>query len=252
VVRLLDHQGIEIEVCYGIEPVAPSNTRTTVLPVNTATHKTRINRGQRAPLEPAAVLKAGHCVLGSNRFDEGCQWYMRNLGLIATDVLCLDDGSPIAAFMRFDRGENPADHHSIVIGKGTGKGYMHSAYEVVDIDAVGQGQQYLKAKQKYQHAWGIGRHILGSQLFDYWKDPLGFEFEHYADGDVFTGDYPTGYHAMDSGNLYSWAPDLPKDFLAPAPRQLLALLSGLFDGSVTLSWLRKALKSTSRAARPWL
>ena len=39
--------------------------------------------------------------------------------------------------------------------------------------------------------WGIGRHVLGSQLFDYWFDPDGFEYEHYTDGDVFTADHET-------------------------------------------------------------
>ena len=50
--------------------------------------------------------------------------------------------------------------------------YNHSAYEVVDVDALGMGQRVLR-EQGYKHAWGIGRHILGSQLFDYWNDPCG-------------------------------------------------------------------------------
>ena len=37
----------------------------------------------------------------------------------------------------------------------------------------------------YRHSWGIGRHIQGSQIFDYWRDPDKMMFEHYADGDVF-------------------------------------------------------------------
>jgi hypothetical protein len=23
---------------------------------------------------------------------------------------------------------------------------------------------------KYPHEWGIGRHLLGSQMYDYWRD----------------------------------------------------------------------------------
>jgi hypothetical protein len=138
-----------------------------------------------------------------------------------------------------------------VASKGGGDGYLHSAYEVVDLDALGQGQQILKSK-KYKHVWGIGRHLLGSQLFDYWKDPHGMEFEHYADGDVFTSDHPTTYHPMDPGNVYSWGPDIPADMLKPTATQLLGIIKGLFNGSVTLKWLRAALKATSRPARPWL
>ena len=29
------------------------------------------------------------------------------------------------------------------------------------------------AARGYPHAWGVGRHILGSQIFDYWRDPFG-------------------------------------------------------------------------------
>ena len=50
--------------------------------------------------------------------------------------------------------------------------YGHSSFEVVDADAVGMGQRVL-LKRGWRHAWGIGRHILGSQIFDYWEDPWG-------------------------------------------------------------------------------
>ena len=45
--------------------------------------------------------------------------------------------------------------------------YEHSAWEVIDLDALGQGQQVMRARG-HKHFWGIGRHLLGSQLFDYW------------------------------------------------------------------------------------
>ena len=31
--------------------------------------------------------------------------------------------------------------------------------------------------------WGIGRHVLGSQVYDYWSDPWGRVHEHWADSD---------------------------------------------------------------------
>ena len=31
--------------------------------------------------------------------------------------------------------------------------------------------------------WGIGRHLLGSQVYDYWADPWGRVHEHWADTD---------------------------------------------------------------------
>mgnify|MGYP002260725590 CR=1 FL=1 len=65
---------------------------------------------------------------------------------------------------------------TFVIVGGLEDKYEHSAYEVVDLDAVGQGQQVLRAKG-HKHLWGIGRHVLGSQIFDYWFDPDGLQFD---------------------------------------------------------------------------
>ena len=84
----------------------------------------------------------------------------------------------------------------------------HSAYEVLDLDALGQGQQVLRA-QGHRHMWGIGRHLLGSQLFDYWFDPDGFEYEHYTDGDVFTADVETAYSPLEFGGIWAWGDDAP-------------------------------------------
>jgi catechol 2,3-dioxygenase-like lactoylglutathione lyase family enzyme len=251
VVVLSGPNGIVIEVCHGIAPLQPIATRTELLPVNSPTRKPRVNQGQRPPLEPSAVMKLGHCVTGVNNIEGALHWYMRHLGLIPTDVICVGDGTPAICFMRLDRGDEPADHHTFVVGKGAGEGYLHSAYEVIDIDAIAQGQQYLKMK-KYKHVWGIGRHLLGSQVFDYWRDPGGFEFEHYADGDVFSADYPTGYHPLDPGNVYAWGQDMPASMLKPGPKQVLSIIKGLIKGEVTFAWLKSALKHTSRPPRPWL
>jgi hypothetical protein len=46
-----------------------------------------------------------------------------------------------------------------------------------------RGHQLLKEKS-YGHVWGVGRHILGGQIFDYWKDPWGHKVEHWTDGDL--------------------------------------------------------------------
>lgn len=251
VVRLVDPNGVVIEVSCGIARAEPVPTRREPLVANTPEHKARINAGQRPPLQPSPVVRAGHCVMGANNFDETTQWYMRHLGLIPSDVMCLDDASPAIAFMRLDRGDQPADHHTVVIAKGAANGYQHSAYEVLDLDALAQGQQYLKMKRR-RHVWGLGRHILGSQIFDYWDDPDGFEFEHYADGDVFTADHPTDYHPLDAGNIYAWGEDMPKNYAGPTLRQLRDMLVDLLRGRLTLGWIKLAARAVSRPSRPWL
>src|SRR5262245_44074988 len=45
------------------------------------------------------------------------------------------------------------------------------------------GHDYLAQFGTYEHMWGIGRHVLGSQVYDYWADPWGRVHEHWADSD---------------------------------------------------------------------
>ena len=52
------------------------------------------------------------------------------------------------------------------------------------MDDLMRSHTHLKAARRTP-AWGVGRHILGSQIFDYWKDPWGHELEHWTDGDLF-------------------------------------------------------------------
>ena len=65
----------------------------------------------------------------------------------------------------------------------------HEGLPVDNLDDLMLGHQHLKSKGR-EAAWGVGRHILGSQVFDYWKDPFGNELEHWIDGDLLTAAEP--------------------------------------------------------------
>jgi len=143
-----------------------------------------------------------------------CAWYTQHLGMIPSDVCVLPDGVPIATFFRLDLGDTPADHHTVAMTQSFMADYGHSAYEVVDADAVGMGQRVMR-NGGWRHAWGIGRHILGSQIFDYWQDPWGDKHEHYCDGDVFTSALPTEVHAVSREAMAQWGPPIPKSFTKP-------------------------------------
>ena len=43
----------------------------------------------------------------------------------------------------------------------------HSSFEVHDFDIQALGHQWLREKD-YDLVWGVGRHVMGSQIFDYW------------------------------------------------------------------------------------
>jgi len=252
-VSLQDPSGRSIWLLQGqlrSEPMA-LRAPTTAL-TNTAQHAPRVNRTVRTPIEPARVVKLGHVVLQTVNFQQMAEWYLQVLGLIPTDVQYLPDGSPNLAFCRLDLGNEPADHHTLVLVGGLEEKYEHSAYEVIDLDALGQGQQVLRAAG-YSHLWGIGRHLLGSQLFDYWRDPDGFEHEHYTDGDLFTADHETEYSPLTFGGIWAWGADAPASM---KPRKdlptLLRVLRLLRRRVLTPQRLKLLGAALDAPARPWL
>jgi hypothetical protein len=61
----------------------------------------------------------------------------------------------------------------------------------------------------YTPSWGIGRHILGSQVFDYWRDPHGFEIEHWTDGDQLRASDGGGRAGMEAALGVQWGMQMP-------------------------------------------
>jgi len=59
---------------------------------------------------------------------------------------------------------------------------------------------------------------VGSQIFDYWRDPDGFLVEHYTDGDMFDNTLETGWAPFTASGLAQWGPPVTKDFLGIEPK----------------------------------
>ena len=211
---LRDPSGFVVEILHERRRVEALPVREP-LALNVGSVVRRINDGQRAPARPPEVIRLGHVALEAAHYQATAHFYTRHLGFIPSDVQVLPDGSPAVAFMRLDRGETPTDHHTLALVQGLLPKYNHSAYEVVDADAVGMGQRVLR-ERGYRHAWGIGRHILGSQIFDYWSDRLGDKHEHYCDGDVFTADAPTGVSPVSREGMAQWGQPMPASFTRPS------------------------------------
>jgi hypothetical protein len=252
-IELRDPAGRSVWLLQGQDRVEALPLREPVTPTtNTAHNLARVNRTVRTPIEAARVVRLGHVVLQTVDFPGLSAWYLRVLGLIPTDVQYLADGSPNLAFCRFDLGQQAADHHSVVFVGAIEEKYEHSAYEVLDLDALGQGQQVLRA-QGHRPMWGIGRHVLGSQLFDYWFDPDGFEYEHYTDGDAFTADFETCYSPLDFGSIWAWGDDAPAS-MKPRKnlRTLLQVLGLLRRKAITPERLKLIAAALEAPARPWL
>ena len=190
------------------------------------------------------VKRIGHAVMESVVFTEMLTWYQRTLGMRVSDYQTLPDGTPVVAFCRFDRGDTPTDHHSLALGSTFRAGLDHVAFEVDDIEAVTRGQQALQ-KAGWKHVWGVGRHIMGSQVFDYWYDPCGTKHEHYADGDQVTVSYPMGKSPFGPEHLAQWGPRMPPTFIGgpPTPKVVWDALRSVATGKMSASRLVAMVKA---------
>jgi len=158
-------------------------------------------------------------VLETQVFARALDWYLDFLGMIVSDFLFLPgqrDRGPTMAFLRCDQGGVAVDHHTVAMHLSPRTGYVHSAYQVTDLDALAAGGEYL-AERGYRRSWGVGRHIQGSQLFDYWRDPDWLMVEHFADGDLFSCDLEPGWAPMSASGLSQWGPAVTRDFLGTNP-----------------------------------
>ncbi|MEW2514252.1 VOC family protein [Streptomyces sp. NPDC046870] len=229
-VALLDPAGLPVRVVHCAEPL-PALPEQQPLILNTGTGRRRTNAAQRPPREPSRIQRLGHVVLETRVFMRALDWYLDTLGMIVSDFLFLDGQrgrGPTMAFIRCDQGSLPVDHHTLALHLGPGTGYVHSAYQVTDLDAIAAGGAYL-AERGYRRSWGIGRHIQGSQLFDYWRDPDRLMLEHFADGDLFSCDLEPGWAPMSASGLAQWGPPVTRDFLGanPSPAKLRDVMRAL-------------------------
>ena len=220
-VDLVDPSGMPVRVVAGtrqLEALPAQSAQT----FNFGTELRRVNAVQRPPRQPARVQRLGHVVLQRTKYRESLDWYLDQLGMIVSDFLFFPgqrDHGPTMSFIRCDRGQTLADHHTIALALGPTNRYIHSAYQVCDLDALAAGGEYLK-DAGYQRSWGIGRHVQGSQIFDYWRDPEGFMVEHFSDGDMFDCTLEPGWAPFTGSGLAQWGPSVTKDFLGTNPRSL--------------------------------
>ncbi len=227
VVRLTDPDGYVVEVIAG-----QAQGETAPLPAdpprNTAAASPRFRAAIRLEPSPSHVRRIGHAVLKVRDFRTSEAWYKQRFGLLTSDEVEAAKDVPLGAFMRCDRGDQPADHHTLFLAQLPGElGILHAAFEVANLDDLMLGHDHLKARGR-KAAWGVGRHIMGSQVFDYWKDPFGNELEHWTDGDLFTSADPPQKMPMSALLAVQWG--APNPLFAgrmPPPPTLVSFFTAL-------------------------
>jgi hypothetical protein len=230
-VDLVDPRGLPVRVVSGTHQLEELPSQTPHV-FNFGHNVVRANATQRPPRVPTNVQRLGHIVVQTPKYLEALNWYLDTFGMIVSDF-CFYPGQrergPIMSFIRCDRGSVPADHHTLAMALGPVKRYVHSAYQVADLDALAAGGEFLR-EQGYFRSWGIGRHIQGSQIFDYWRDSDGFLVEHFADGDMFDNTLEPGWASMSASGLYQWGAPPPNDLLGGgSARETAAELAAMVD-----------------------
>ncbi|PGH18987.1 hypothetical protein AJ79_00020 [Helicocarpus griseus UAMH5409] len=218
---LTDPEGFPLNLVYGQTPAEVGKLPEKLI-VNYEVEKTRERKFQRFQAGPAAIHKLGHYGLCVTKFDQLLHWYTNTFNLVPTDLLYVNEppateGDPekrkiVAIFAHIDRGMDTVDHHTFFMSSNPTGHVHHCSFEVHDFDTQQLGHQWL-AKKGYKSVWGVGRHILGSQIFDYWWDTTGNMIEHYADGDIVNKLTPIGYLPAGEESLAVWGPEVPKWFL---------------------------------------
>lgn len=215
-VRMTDPNGLQVEAIWGMEQLDP-------LPVRDITYnngKAQDNRKvlQRIKMEPSHVKRSAHCVFRSTDLNATNAWYNKHLGLAKTDDIYVEEkDNLLATFNHIDAGDEFVDHHVLLAVQSDSHAFNHLSFEVADFDDVQVGHEFLTKTGKYRHAWGVGRHVLGSQIFDYWRDPWGRIHEHWTDSDRVNMDHKPSLHSTDEGLVNQWGPDFPADSFLDDP-----------------------------------
>ncbi|MEM1434899.1 MAG: VOC family protein [Pseudomonadota bacterium] len=207
VVRLTDPVGMQVEVVHGRSPL-PALEPAPAHDFNMNGQRARTGELPAISRGPSRVRGIGHLVLESADPEALYQWYHDRFGLTTSDAVRLPDGSPQMIFSRLDRAQEFVDHHVVGFQFALDEGVrvQHIAFEVGNLDDLMSGHEHLK-RRKHKHVWGIGRHLLGGQIFDYWKSPFGVIHEHWTDTDLVN----EAHQAKDCGLAEM------KDYWGPGP-----------------------------------
>ncbi|SAL67771.1 VOC family protein [Caballeronia humi] len=196
-----DPDGNLIQVKAGAKTSPSSKTSH---PVEGTAANTRGNC-MRSEVKQVRPRRLSHVLLFSPDVLRAIDFYGKALGLRLSDK-SLD----IIAFTHAPHG---SDHHLVAFAKSSARGWHHAAWDVDDVNRVGEGAAQMAAAG-YAKGWGTGRHVLGSNYFHYVEDPWGSFSEYSADIDFVSAGYrwPAGDFAPED-SLYLWGPPVPDNFV---------------------------------------
>lgn len=213
VVRLTDPAGLRVDVVWGQEQ-PPALARREPLALNRNGQLARTGSAVRLSPAPSVVTRLGHVAVHVKDFAQVADFYRDTLGFKVSDSYWAGArDNTVAVFLHCGLGDAWTDHHTIALiaARDNITRFDHSAFEVLDLDDLMQGNAYLQQRERV-HSWGVGRHIQGSQIFDYWRDPFGNKIEHWTDGDVVNDANVPTHAELQMAELAQWAPPISPTF----------------------------------------
>lgn len=180
--------GFPFHLVHGQTPVEPRDPHFPILKVNYVRlpppppftnpnspppppQPTEKNRGpnqfQRFQKRPAPVHKLGHFGMCVTDFAACYDFYTTHFNFFPSELVHDAAGVDKTVFFRLNRGADFVDHHCFFFFEGPKMHVHHSSFETHDFDTQVLGHDWLREKG-YTNCWGVGRHVMGSQIFDYW------------------------------------------------------------------------------------
>ncbi|KAH7008880.1 Glyoxalase/Bleomycin resistance protein/Dihydroxybiphenyl dioxygenase [Ilyonectria destructans] len=213
VVIMQDIMGEPITLLYGQEERVPQPREVPKRVVwNTWEDKKRLGEFQRPDRDmPSKVHKLGHYgfEVAVGQLHNVYDWYSQTFNLKKTDTLFhAQNNKTVMIFIHIDKGKEFNIFIAGSLEQKDGIKAHHTSFEVDDIDSQIVGHHHL-IRKGHISVFGVGRHVLGSQIFDYWFDPSGFVVEHYVDGDLVNEDSPNNDEPAVAATVSSWGPEIP-------------------------------------------
>lgn len=162
---------------------------------------------------PSSDLRArprrlGHVLLFTPDVLRMTRFYTELLGMRLSDTVAGD-------MLAFIRCAGDSDHHVLALAHSDRPGFHHASFEVGSLDEIMCGVARL-AESGYRPAWGLGRHVVGSNFFYYIRDPWNGMAEYFWDIDFVPGDMTWQVHdwaPKDGFFLWSSGGPPPADFV---------------------------------------
>jgi len=132
-------------------------------------------RGAPPRGRPVRPRRLGHVLLFTPDVKRAVTFYTAMLGMRLSDTVAGD----MIAFLRT---AGDSDHHVLAFAHSDRAGFHHASFEVASLDEIVLGARQV-VDAGYRSAWGLGRHVIGSNFFHYLRDPWNGMAEYFWDID---------------------------------------------------------------------